>query len=91
MYNKKDIQFVGKHDYDKESAKRYASCGVESFSVNIFKWGLKSNGKEMKPLKCVVRVNGKPSEQEKVFEICEMVVCDLDNNNWNGRKSVLVK
>ena len=35
MYNSKDIQFVGKHDYDKESAEKFASWGGNSFSVNI--------------------------------------------------------
>jgi len=45
MYNPKDIQFVGKHDYDALSARRYARLCEKSFSVNIFKWGLKNNGK----------------------------------------------
>ena len=80
MYSKKDIQFVGKHDFDKESAERYASCGGNSFSVNIFKWGLKSNGKEMKPLKGVVRVSGSPLKKEKVFEFFDNAVKDLDND-----------
>lgn len=45
MYNTKDVQFVGKHDYDEVRAKRYASFSkMKSFSVNIFKWGLKNNG-----------------------------------------------
>lgn len=91
MYNTKDIQFVGKHDYDKQSAEIFASCGGNSFSVNIFKWGIKSNGKEMKPLKCVVRVSGSPKNKEKVFEFCENVVKDLDANMWDGRKTVVVK
>ena len=91
MYNPKDIQFVGKHDYDKSSAERYASYDVQSFSVNIFKWGLKSNGKEMKPLKCVVRVSGSPSNKEKIFESCENIIKDLDNGTWSGKKSVIVK
>jgi hypothetical protein len=90
MYNTKDIQFVGKHDYDKESAERFASWGGKSFSVNIFQWGLKSNGKEMKPLKCVVRVSGSPSNKEKVFEYCEHVVRLLDEGEWDGRKTVFI-
>jgi hypothetical protein len=91
MYNTKDIQFVGKHDYDKVSAKRYASFSEKSFSVNIFQWGLKSNGKEMKPLKCVVRVSGSPDNIENVFKFCENVVKDLDSNMWDGRKSVVLR
>jgi len=91
MYNSKDIQFVGKHDYDKESAERYASFSEKTFSVNIFKWGLKSNGKEMKPLKCVVRVSGSPLCKAKIFEFCENIVKDLDSGTWDGRKTVTVK
>ena len=91
MYNTKDIQFVGKHDYDKESAENFASLNGKSFSVNIFKWELKSNGKEMKPLKGVVRVSGSPLNKEKVFEFCDNAVKDLDNNLWDGRKSVVIK
>jgi len=91
MYNSRDVKFNGKHDYDKESAERFASWGGKTFSVNIFKWGLKSNGKEMKPLKGVVRVSGSPSNKENVFSYCEKVVGDLDNNVWDGRKSVVVK
>ena len=91
MYNTKDIQFVGKHDYDKQSAEKFASYGTKSFSVNIFKWGLKSNKKEMKPLKCVVRVSGSPSNKEVVFSMVEKIIAELDNGNWDGRKSVSIK
>ena len=91
MYNTKDIQFVGKHDYDKESAEKFASWGCNSFSVNIFQWGLKSNGKEMKPLKCVVRVSGNPNDKEKLFAEAERIVNLLDDGKWDGRKSVSVK
>lgn len=91
MYNVKDTQFVGKHDFDKESAEKFAGWGGKSFSVNIFQWGLKTNKKEMKPLKCVVRVSGSPTAKEKVFSLCETIVQQLDNGTWEGRKSVSVK
>lgn len=91
MYNTKDIQFVGKHDYDKESAENFASLNGKSFSVNIFKWELKSNGKEMKMGKGVVRVSGSPLIKEKVFDEAERIVNLLDSGQWGGRKSVTVK
>ncbi len=91
MYNIKDIAFVGKHDYDKASAERFASYGGNSFSVGIFKWELKSNGKEMKRGKVVVRVHGSCGAIKSVFENCEYIVKDLDNNEWDGRKNVFVK
>ena len=91
MYNPKHIQFTGKHDYDKESAEKYASWGGKSFSVNIFQWELKSNGKEMKRGKCKVRIHGNYADMEKVWVISESVVKALDENNWDGRKSITVK
>jgi hypothetical protein len=90
MYNTKDIQFTGKHDYDKDSAERYAAWAEKSFSVNIFQWVAKRNGKEMKPSKCVVRVHGKPCDKVKVLEACETIVKKLDEGVWDGRKSVRV-
>ncbi len=92
MYNTKDIQFVGKHDFDKESAARFANFpGAVSFSVNIFKWELKSNGKEMKPGKGVLRVHGSPKNVEKVLEMAESFVKTLDAGEWGGCKNVTIK
>ena len=92
MYNAKDIQFVGKHDYDKESAEKMASIrSINSFSVGIFQWVLKNNGKEMKPSKAVVRVYGGTFNKEKVFECCNKIVKDLDANICDGRKTVSIK
>ena len=53
MYNFKDIQFAGKHDYDKENAITESGWN-KTFSVGIFKWELKSNGKSMKKGKAFV-------------------------------------
>ena len=91
MYNFKDIQFVGKYDYDKASAENFASWSGKSFSVNIFKWELKSNGKEMKMGKGVVRVSGSPSIKEKVFAEAERIVNLLDAGKWDGRKTINIK
>ena len=92
MYNAKDIQFVGKHDYDKESAEKMASIrSINSFSVGLFQLVLKNNGKEMKPSKAVVRVYGGTFNKEKVFECCNKIVKDLDANIWDGRKTVTIK
>ena len=91
MHNTKDLQFVGKHDYDKASAENFASWNGKTFSINIFQWLLKNNGKEMKAGKGIVRVSGSPKIKEKVFEMAENVVKQLDAGNWDGRKSVGVK
>lgn len=90
MYNTKDIQFVGKHDFDKESADKFASWNVKTFSVGIFQWQLKSNKKEMKRGKCLVRVEGKPSDAQEVFNQAEKIVALLDGNKWVGKKKVTI-
>ena len=90
MYNVKDIQFVGKHDYDKENSLSDSGWN-KTFSVGIFKWELKSNGKSMKKGKTVVRISGLVENKEKVFDFAENAIKDLDSDMWDGRKSVLVK
>lgn len=90
MYNAKDIQFVGKHDYDKENSLSDSGWN-KTFSVGIFKWELKSNGKSMKKGKTVVRISGLVENKEKVFDFAENAIKDLDSDMWDGRKSVLVK
>jgi hypothetical protein len=90
MYNTKDIQFVGKHDYDRAGAEKYAKHGFDSFSVNVFQWLMKTNGKEMKKSLCIVRVHGRPCDKDRVFQVCESIVKDLDLGTWDGRKSVKV-
>lgn len=91
MYNSKDIQFCGKHDFDRKSAENFASYGLKTFSVNIFQWVMKNRGKEMKPGKGVVRVTGSPIIKEKVFAEAERIVGLLDQGAWDGRKTITVK
>lgn len=90
MYNPKDIQFVGKHDYDKDNSLAQSGWN-KTFSVGVFKWELRSNGKSMKKGKSIVRVAGPCAKAEEVFKMAEQVVLDLDNNEWDGRKTVLIK
>lgn len=91
MYNPKDIQFAGKFDYDKDEALKYAAWKGKSFSVNIFKWVLKADGKSMKKDKGVVRVSGSPNIASKVLQVCENTVILLDKGEWDGRKNVSIK
>lgn len=90
MYNPKDIQFVGKHDYDKEKSLSEGGWN-KTFSIGIFKWELKGNGKSMKKGKAVVRVSGDVINKEKVFNMAEKVVEILDKGKWDGRKTIVVK
>lgn len=90
MYNTKDIQFTGKHDYDKDNSLA-GSGWNKTFSVGIFKWELKNNGKEMKKGKAIVRVSGPCVKADEVFKMAERVVLSLNNNVWDGRKTVIIK
>lgn len=88
MYNHKDIQFVGKHDFDKENAITGLNI---TFSIGIFKWVLAKDGKSMKKSKSIVRVKGFVSNKKEVFKYAENIVKDLDLGNWGGRKTVVIK
>ncbi len=92
MYNTKDIVFAGKHDYDKDEALKYATnSNCKSFSVGVFKWELKSNGKEMKKGRVIVRVSGLTTQVNQVMWMSENVVKLLDEGMWDGRKTVVIK
>lgn len=84
MYNPKDIQFVGKHDFDRDIIEGWNI----TFSVGIFQWILSADGKHMKKGKAKVRVSGLVIDKQRVFEVAESIVNDLDSGNWDGRKTV---
>lgn len=90
MHNFKDTQFVGKHDYDKENAMTDSGWN-KTFSVGVFRWELKNNGKSMKKGKIIVRISGLVTDKDRVFDMAEQVVKQLDSGIWSGRKSVVVK
>lgn len=91
MYNTKDIQFAGKHDFDQITAELFALASWKSFSVGIFRWVLTTDGKSMKRSKCIVRVSGPPALKEKVFKKCTLIVKLLDDKIYDGRKNVTVR
>lgn len=91
MYNQKDIQFVGKHDYDRGKAIQYSkNNSFRTFSVNIFQWNINKKGDRLKKGKCIVRVKSFTKDTDKVFQKCESIVNDLDSNMWDGRKNVVI-
>jgi len=89
MYNVKDIQFVGKHDFYKESALTETGWN-QTFSLGIFQWELKGNKKAMKKGKVKVRVSGDVKNKVDVFNMAEKLVNLLDSNEWDGRKNVKI-
>lgn len=94
MYNPKDIQFVGKHDYDKSGALdmvNHFKYQFKRFSIGIFQWELKSNGKSMKKGKILVRIKADIADQNKAFKLADLIVSQLDAGEWDGRKTVSIK
>lgn len=90
MYNPKDIQFVGKYDYDKQAAEKMADK-CQSFSVGVFRWVMKSNGKEMKRDSVLIRIKGKSENRKQVFDRAEKVINALEAGNFVGSKIIEVK
>lgn len=92
MKNPRDRQYLGTHDYDDETAKRFASYNeLKTFSIGIFQWVMTAKRKKMKPSKCIVRVKGTPQNSDAVFKEAERIIALLDAGEWNGKKSVTVK
>lgn len=91
MYNSLDLQFAGKHDFDKIKAESMARWARHSFTINIFQWILTSNGKSLKRSKGLVRVKGCVENKENAFATAELIVNKLDAGEWDGRKTVTVK
>lgn len=86
-YNKNDIGNAGKHDFDRNIVDGWN----KTFSVGVFMWKLKKNGKELKKSKSIVRVSGLLENKEKVFSVAESIAKHLDNGTWDGRKTVSAK
>lgn len=92
MYNRKDIQFTGKYDYDREEAEKFASSEwAKTFSVGIFQWSMNKSNRLLKRSKVSVRVSGPTTKKEEVFKMAESVVLALDAGEWDGRKTVVIK
>lgn len=90
-YDQSDLTKVGKHDFQIPTiADKWKFENQKTFSINIFPWGLYSNGKKLKQLKGVVRVHGNVKDLEKMTKMAELVANQLDCDEWDGRKNVFV-
>lgn len=90
MYDQKDLTKVGKHDFNKEYYLKNNFGDTRSFSINIFPWGLYSNGKKLKQLGGVVRIHGSEANKQEMIKMAELVISQLDANEWDGRKNVFL-
>lgn len=92
MYNLKDTQFAGRHDWDQEKAEKESGYTTWlTFSINIFPLELRSNGKSLKQGKGKVRIIASHKDKKKAFEKAEEVVGLLDSGKWDGGKTVRIK
>ncbi len=84
---------AGKHDFDGAcSPDKYLTFSslFESFSVGIFEWIPKQNGRGTKKGKVKVRVKGLTSEHEKVEGKAREIVAALDAGVYVGPRNVKV-
>lgn len=86
-YNPKDIQFMWKHDYNKPTP--YEEC--KTFSIRIFQWIPKSDGKSMKEGTGLVRIVGSKELYDKMLLKAEEVVSLLDAGLYKGKKTITIK
>lgn len=87
MYNPKDLNANGRYDYDERTR---CLPYFESFSIGIFRWVLKGNGKSLKKESAKVRVVGGSAARKKMLEKCEEIRKQLDAGTYKGPKTVRV-
>jgi hypothetical protein len=85
---------AGKHDYDggykpENSLPFGETC--KTFSVGIFRWLPKVNGKGLKRSAVIFRVKGPVSMEEKVYETAESLCENFDSGVIPAQKSCTVK
>lgn len=89
MYDLKDIQFEGKYDYDKITSA--PGWGAKSTSTGIYRLLIRAGGKSLKKSHIIVRVGGSPDNIDKINEMAEAIVKQMDAGEWDGRHNVTVK
>lgn len=86
------MKTIGKYAYDPESTKVKASIPVhDTFSVAIFQWLEKKNGRGLKKGKCVVRVVAKKGDIKRAFAKADEIVKQLNAGEWTGPTKVKLK
>jgi len=89
----------GYHDYDgmcahgrqiqtSSSSPSDASRFV-TFSVKVFKWRQRRQGKGLIPGKCIVRLRGAQRDKTLVFKEAELVCRLLDIGEYNDKRKVI--
>lgn len=91
-FEKKDRKFEGKHDYSGSCAPGGAVySNQQTFSVGVFQWLPKANGKGLKKSAVKLRVRGYSSQPGKVYHYAETACDDMDMGIPYEMKSITVK
>jgi len=90
-----DRKQEGKHDYSgsydpNALVKPPYSGSARTFSVGIFKWLPRANGKGLKKSAVVYRIRGLRSYPEEVYDAAERCCTYLDNGGKYPTKSISV-
>jgi hypothetical protein len=83
---------VGAHDFDGFCAPKIGQASPwTTFSVGIFEWVAKRNGKGLKRGRVKVRVIGPTSHPDIVKLKAAEIVLELDAGTYTGPKSIVVR
>ena len=83
---------LGKHGYSGLCAPGgYGTCPYHTFSVGIFEWIPKTNGKGLKKSAAKVRVKGPASRELEVYIKAKQICSELDAGTYSGAKNVQLK
>lgn len=85
------VKKLNKHDYSGMCVPLGHYNWNETFSVGIFKWVLKSNGKGLKKSSVIFRVKGLCSSSGTVYEAAQEYCKKMDGGWVPSKKSVTVE
>ena len=77
-HEKKNRKLEGKHDYSGSWSPGQAPGMCQTFSVGVFQWLPKANGKGLKKSAVKLRVRGSSSYPGKVYHYAETACDDFD-------------
>ena len=82
---------ANKHDFSGSCApERGVTQWNATFSVGVFQWIHKSNGKNLKKSTVKVRIKGLTSCPEAVYDKAREICAQLDAGTYAGKKNVTV-
>lgn len=90
MGKEKNIDLVGTYDYEKPRHPEMG-WGNKTFSVGIYQWLMRANGKSLKKSKTIVRVSGPVEKPESVYSKADEIRDQLNGKSYTGKSNVSVR